>query len=417
MAVNHGHGKVETDGLVFSYDTSDRQNSFKGRPTTNLWDTILNTQSLRAHTKHYWDGRRWIVNGTYSHPGAPGPKGVHLGIVFKHKSGALNSSWSGNSYGYMLRDIACTNGATVTQSCWVYASRDCDLTAIPSVIEQEAGGETSVPGYPTQYDMSKKANWQVIAKKATSDGQVRFIPTYARKNGVTDGSFKGFYMWALPQVTETNHVVKPILPGASRSHTNSLRDLTGRAIANLSTVSFDTTDDIVFDGTDDYIDLDTDVLSTNGHYTLEAWLKPNGSSWGNNAVPLYNTYKNSSAYGIWHHFGHDNVLRWRHAGTNYTTGDLSGIGLVANTWQLTTVTWDGTTLRLYKNGVQTNSTTAPKGFTRSTGSPRIGRLATRTSGALYAWNGEIAKQNVYNKALTLTEVKKNFNIHKGRFGL
>ena len=173
-----------------------------------------------------------------------------------------------------------------------------------------------------------------------------------------------------------------------------------------------------FDGVDDYIELtsNSDGLVDNGSYTLSAWLRPNGSSWGSNAVPLYNTYNNGTGnFGIWHHFGHDNILRWRHRGSSYTTGDLSGIGLVADTWQLTTITWDGTTLRLYKNGVETNSTTAPSNFNRSTGSPRIGRIATRNSGTMYHWNGDITSHQVYNRALTAEEVTQNYNAQVSRF--
>lgn len=172
-----------------------------------------------------------------------------------------------------------------------------------------------------------------------------------------------------------------------------------------------------FDGSDDHIYYDTDVTETNGSYTLSGWLRPNGSNWNNNAIPFYNTYPNNGNSGIWHHFGTDNVLRWRHGGTTYTYGDLSGIGLVANTWQMTTITWDGTTLRLYKNGSQTNSTTAPGNFVKANNNPSVGRLATRTSGTLYSWNGDIAHHTVHSRALSATEVARYYNSTKSRFGL
>lgn len=206
----------------------------------------------------------------------------------------------------------------------------------------------------------------------------------------------------------------------SRSSTESLIDLTKTTNIDVSNVSFDSNGFLTFDGTSDYIDLpsNSDRLVDNGSYTLSAWLRPNGSSWGSNAIPLYNTYNNGTGnFGIWHHFGHDNILRWRHRGSSYTTGDLSGIGLVADTWQLTTITWDGTTLRLYKNGVETNSTTAPSNFSRSTGSPRIGGLAMRSSGAIYLWKGDIASHQVYNRALSATEIKQNFRAYKNRFDI
>lgn len=173
----------------------------------------------------------------------------------------------------------------------------------------------------------------------------------------------------------------------------------------------------LFDGVNDYISISQDVFETNSEYTLSAWLRPNGSSWGDNAIPLYNTYRGNGSAGFWHHFGHDNVLRWRHGGASYTYADLSGIGLVANTWQMTTITWDRTTLRLYKNGVQTNSTTSPSDFNKGTQGARIGMLNYRSTANDYNWNGDIAHHLVYNKALTSTEVMNNFIATKERFGL
>ena len=174
----------------------------------------------------------------------------------------------------------------------------------------------------------------------------------------------------------------------------------------------------LFDGTDDYISLPDDLMVTNGSYTLNAWLKPNGSSWGDNAIPLYNTYSNSSTVGFWHHFGLDNILRWRHAGSStYTSGDLSGIGLVADTWQMTTITWDRTNIKLYKNGVLTNSTSAGD-FTRTSyGGARIGMLNYRSNAADYNWNGQIAVHTVYNRALSQSEITQTFESYRSRFNI
>ena len=170
----------------------------------------------------------------------------------------------------------------------------------------------------------------------------------------------------------------------------------------------------MFDGANDHIEFPECILEDEGQYTLSIWLRPNGSSWGNNAIPTYNSYGSN---GIWHHFGHDNVLRWRHNGATYTTGNLSGIGLVANQWQLTTITWDNTTLRLYKNGVEQNSTTAPRAFRRGLVGARMGMLNYRRTSGDYNWNGDIACQHVYTRALTADEVMQNFNAQRARFGL
>jgi hypothetical protein len=35
----------------------------------------------------------------------------------------------------------------------------------------------------------------------------------------------------------------------------------------------------------------------------------------------------------------------------------------------------------------------------------------------YTWNGEIALFQIYNKALTASEIQQNFNALRGRFGI
>ena len=410
MAVRHGYGKIAgADALVFAYDTGDTRNSYKGEPTTNLWDSMLNTQSLRTHTKHYWDGKKWTEDATYSHPGVEGPRGTYLGVVFKHISGALNSSWSGTSYGYMLRDIACTNGATMTMSSWIYASTDCDVDAIPAVIEGESGGESSVAGYPSTYDLTNKGSWQQTAKKATSDGNTRFIPLYPRKGGVTDGSFAGFFMWALPQVTYGDHVVQPIQPGTTRSATEGLKDLTGNYSINLANTGFDSNAQPVFDGTNDHMDVGTGILSGTGDFTVEAvvqsdYQEVNGTIFANYPAGNFQTFFSGRFIGL------------------FLANSSTYLGTAPFTVVLPEYTTDpihfvaqreGTTTRLYLNGVlkKTGSSSSTIGSTST--AFRVGANTSGTEDFL----GDIFVVKAYNRALTAAEVKNNYNNYKGRFGI
>ena len=357
MAVANGYGKVVTSGSVFMYDTGDTVNSYRGEPTTNLWDTMLNTQSLRSHTKHFWDGKQWIVDATYTHPGVDGPKGVYLGLVFKHVSGAFNSTWSGTSYGYMLRDIACTSGATMTQSVWIYLSENCNLDGVPSVIEQESGGESSVAGYASQYDLNNKGTWQVIAKKAISDGQVRFIPLYPRKNGTTVGEFTGFLMWALPQVTYGNRVVQPIQPGTIRSATQGLLPIVGNSTIDLSNVSFDSNAQMVFDGTDDFISLPSTLTSSFNPTEFTVEVIVNYESFGvvNSSRPYisnWNTWSPGSQKGfILRSYGtSQSPSFWWCDGINYTSITAT-TQMSTNQYYHILATYSSSGVKLYVNGI------------------------------------------------------------------
>lgn len=202
----------------------------------------------------------------------------------------------------------------------------------------------------------------------------------------------------------------------TRSNTQTVTDLMGNSTVTANSLTYATDGSVSFNGSTNYISIATDILNTDSQFTLQAWLRPNGSNWNDNAIPLYNTYANSSNIGFWHHFGLDNVLRWRHAGNTYTDGNLSGHGLVANTWQMTTITWDGSTIRLYKNDVLQNSAAAG-GFNKGTQGARIGMLNFRNTANDYNWKGDIGLHTVYNKPLSLAEIRQNFNAHRSRYGL
>ena len=410
-----GNPKIVRDGLTITYDTSNKK-SFKGRPAENLWDSILNTQSLRPHTKHYWNGRKWKVNATYSHPGVKGPKGTYLGIVIKHTSGSLTSSWSGNSYGYMLRDIICTSGVTFTQSCWIYASEDCDVTSIPSVIEGESGGETTVTGYPASYDLTNKGTWQITAKRATSDGNTRFIPLYPQKTGVTDGSFAGFFMWALPQVVEGSNVVQPLQPGATRSATQGLNDRTKNASINISAMSFNSDSEMTFDGTDDYIDLGSDVSISpdNQGWTAEYWFNTNSAS----TLQHFNSAENDEFNANWLAILSSKLAVWNRSPGYWKYGDTI---IQSNTWYQAVFICDsgGTNMRFYINGEAEGGTHVGNAWNASYSSldvRYIGKYEYNGDHSRY-FNGEINAVKIYNRALTAAEVLQNFNATRSRFGL
>ena len=408
-----GGPKTEKEGLIFGFDngykvadTSTSTRFFKGKTTTNLYDSIDNTQTLRSpRTSHFWNGKKWIVNSSYTHPGVPGPKGVYLGKVFKFTSGALSSTWSGNSYGYMLRDISTTNGITHTQSAGIYASEDCDLTSIPSTIEQESSGESTVSGHPASYDLTNKGTWQRIAKKAVADDQVRFITLYPRKHGVTDGSFSGFFMWAAPQVIEGAVPTPYLETGTSRSATEGLIDLKKSTNIDVSNISFDTTGLPTFDGTDDYIDLPNDL----------------GYS---NAVSVFAIFKsNGTPTGGYHIIcgGQELEISVPTAGQLrtgvYTTAryvNNLGSGLSDGNYHYIGFTYSGNTKTAYIDGISVGTQSTSGTLTNSFSNRRIGRFG---SSSTYYINGELPVYTVFNRALTAEEVKENFNAYRKRFDI
>jgi len=83
-----------------------------------------------------------------------------------------------------------------------------------------------------------------------------------------------------------------------------------------------------------------------------------------------------------------------------------GTALTVNTWYHLAVTWDGSTLRLYVNGVeQANAASSGNGTSNTSNTFSIGRYNDGVSAASNWWDGRIDEARVYNRALTSAEIR------------
>jgi len=140
-------------------------------------------------------------------------------------------------------------------------------------------------------------------------------------------------------------------------------------------------------------------------------MRPTNLASMENSFPQYNTYPS----GFWHHIQSDGWLLWRHSGGN---GSLYPHNMSNNTWGMHTISWDGTTLRLYANGELTTSTATSAGYSNNgSGKARIGMLAQRSSGYDYNYNGKIPVNMVYNRALSQSEILDIYEHFRPRYSL
>jgi hypothetical protein len=96
--------------------------------------------------------------------------------------------------------------------------------------------------------------------------------------------------------------------------------------------------------------------------------------------------------------------------TSGTTKPYSAGSVIVNTWYNVVGTWDGTTMRIYQNGALTGGGSTPGGTMATT---TVGYTVSNLNETM---NGRIAEVLVYNRALTATEIRKNFDALRGRFG-
>lgn len=146
-----------------------------------------------------------------------------------------------------------------------------------------------------------------------------------------------------------------------------------------------------FDGVDDHVAL-PDLVSTlveNSGGTITAWVNPTAVG-DNDIVVAFGSGGNGQGIGlgVW-----GNVRIYHHTGAYDWQSDTP---VSANEWTMLTYTWDGTTERIYKNGMFTES--RPRNFSYVPGQARIGHGFWNDSAN--AFPGLIDEVQVFSRPLS-----------------
>jgi hypothetical protein len=177
-------------------------------------------------------------------------------------------------------------------------------------------------------------------------------------------------------------------------------------LTNGPTYNTDSGGSIVFDGTNDYVDITALSLST---WTVSCFFKSANVS-GNfkGIIEFALTIDGRSGIGI----NANGKPLISYPPSKYVVSADATVD--TSTWYHLTGTYDGTTAKLYLNGViqnmggvnsSINAVTLNKIF--------IGNFAVGS----YYLNGNVSIVNIYNRTLSATEILQNFNATKTRFGL
>ena len=143
--------------------------------------------------------------------------------------------------------------------------------------------------------------------------------------------------------------------------------------------------------------------------TLEAWVNPAALS-RCNRVMLKERGTNALSYGLYANDGWPQVGGFqapagyvRAGGFDQAVRDATAIPL--GTWTHLATTYDGTTLRVYVNGVQVGSLAATGTIASSTGQVTIG--GNSVWGEYFA--GAVDDVRIYNRALSAAEITSLMN--------
>ena len=165
----------------------------------------------------------------------------------------------------------------------------------------------------------------------------------------------------------------------------------------LNGVAYNKSGHFDFEGTDDNIQLTSAFPTGNTSWTWSAWIKPHYSTDG--TILFAGT---ESAGQAMVSFCQDGAVRVGIWGTDYTT---AGTAIADDTWGMTTWVYSEPegTLKCYTNG-QIDGTSNSVNFNVTGTSVRIGSALTTNY-----FGGGIAQVQIYNKALTVTEVEQIYN--------
>lgn len=168
---------------------------------------------------------------------------------------------------------------------------------------------------------------------------------------------------------------------------------------------------IVFDGTDDYVDIpNNSTVNISTTITLEAWVYPTKNSGVQNVICKSSLSQNTGYIYPRTNDGWVNSIFYLHIG-GWQTLSATWPGL--NNWYHTVGTYDGATMIIYINGVQAATRSQSGTITTNTNYLALGQQP----GYGEYYGGRLAEARMYTRALSATEITQNYNAMRTRFNL
>jgi len=174
---------------------------------------------------------------------------------------------------------------------------------------------------------------------------------------------------------------------------------------------------IVFDGVNDYVVVGSfnQLPTGSSARTINIWFNPNITTWQGNVNSLFfygTTGVNGAVFGIdFDTYPTMEIYTWGGAGRDvFFSSSFPQIG-----WSNLSVVYNGsTTLSIYENSRNTQNATVTALSTTNT-NVWIGSIDP--SYQPWYYDGRISNIQIYNRALTATEIAQNYEALKSRYGL
>jgi hypothetical protein len=383
------------NSLVFAYDTGNIDTCFYGEPTTN----VAFSANPNLNSNSNW----WINSGnaTFSDDDTTIAKPSILNVntgpikIFSAQTTGVGNQQIGSA-------IIGINSSTIYSfSIWYYFTGT--TMQIPPYVR--AAVNNNDLAYFAYNGDTNYLNWprnQWILLKAT-------VTTQSNETGIYMSSYIGdtlgekVYYFGY-QVEQKAHCTPLVL--GTRSGTQGMVPLISPASIDIDTVSFDSSANVIYDGTNDYIDLNRTAAQLgiyDASYTAECFCYPTVLS---SDRTMFGTDQTVFRQGL-HLTFRGNVIYMGHYSSDYSAGTVT-----INNWYHIVFRYNAatSTASIFKNGVLQGSGTIGS---------FIGTTTIFTGREFGAGNfaGYIPIAKIYNRALTDLEVAQNFQASRYRFGI
>ena len=377
----HYSPQIITDGLVFYYDMGNTQKSWKGAPTTNLltyskdFSNAVWTTSLPPST----------ITPNY----ATAPDGTNTATRLVYQTGTNPR---------VFQNISSTVGLAYTFSVWL-KSADGSTQTIYLYLRETGFGTT----YATTA-CTVTSEWQRFSVSVVIPAGSVSIYTLIYRGATTP--LWDILAWGAQyeQGSFATELVNTTTSTASRTNTQAIVDLTGNNTVTASSLTYAADGAFSFNGSSNYISATGSGLTgSTTAYTIMFWARRDVE----NRMPV------SSLTGTSFYWYGDNSWRYVHGGVGGEHYYSKPTSIPLGTWGHYCVTYNGATVTIYRQGVFQSSVASTGTADWSMGM----QIGNWQGGSGYQWSGAISSVSMYNRALSATEVKQNFNALRGRYGI